>query len=79
MLKLICSLIHLHLLLYGVHQKLSAYGNLFDLLLFNLFLKILNDPVGGVHSNIRHDQNLLQLLIKIIINLRETTKKRINS
>ena len=69
MLKLIRRLIHLHLLLDRIHQKLSAYGNLFDLLFLYLFLEILNDPVCRSNTDISHDQDLLQLLIEIVINL----------
>jgi len=69
MLKLIRRFIHLHLLLDRIHQKLSAYGNLFDLLFLYLFLEILNDPVCRSNTDISHDQDLLQLLIEIVINL----------
>ena len=49
-------------------QKLFALGGILDVLFLYLLLQILQNGVGGVDSDITHNQDLFDFLIKILVN-----------
>ena len=77
--KLICGLPYLHLLLDTVDQQLLALMWIFNMLFFYFLFQIINNGSGRIDTNISHYQCLFDLIIEIIVNVRETVKNSIHS
>ena len=78
LLKIIRSLTHTHLLLDALDQELLALGRLSQMPLLHILLHALDDVIGRIDADIPHDQDLLELLIKIVVDLRGAVKHRID-
>ena len=77
--KLIGGLAHVHLFLDALDQELLALSRIFDVLLLHFSFQVFDDGGRGIDPQISHDKDLLDLIIKIIIDAGKSAENRINS
>ena len=68
LLKVIGVFIHGHLIPDILNQQFPALGRAFDVLLLYLGAEIVEDLTGCLHPDVRHDKDLLEILVEVIIN-----------
>ena len=79
MLKFVGIFAQIHLLFDAFDQNPLTLLRILYMLFLYLISQVLYNGHGGLDPQISHDQSLLDLLIKIIINGRKTAENRINS
>ena len=77
-LKAVRRLPDIHLLLDTADQKLLALGRILNVILLHLLSQISDNRFRRPHTDISHDQNFLDLLVKFIVNAGITPKNRID-
>ena len=77
--KIVSRFPYLHLLPDAVDQKLLAGRRLFDTVFLYLCPQSLQNGIGGIDTDVSHNQYLFQFFVEILVNHRITVKYRINS
>ena len=77
--KFIGSLPYLHLLPDALNQQLFTFCRIFYVFFLHLCFQAFNDFCSRVDSDIAHDKDFFQFLIKILVDGRVAVKNRINT
>ena len=67
MLKPVVRLSDIHLVPDALQQQLPALGGFSDMLLLHLLLQVIQNGGCRTDADIPHDQDLLDLIVKIVI------------